>query len=60
MQTVIIQSLTEGKIYAELLNKGKATLNLDTLQITVVNTRRTKAGGILLEVKGKEKANLLP
>lgn len=59
MQAVIMQPPTEGKTYAEVLNKAKAAVNLEDLQITVVNTRRTKAGSILLEVKRKKKANLL-
>lgn len=38
-QAVIIQSPTEGEIYVEVLNKAKAAVNLNSLQITVMSTR---------------------
>lgn len=57
-QAVIIQPPSEGKTYAEVLNKAKATVDFNSLQITVVSMRKTKASGILLEVKGKEKADI--
>lgn len=34
-------------------------MDLEQLQITITNTRKTRGGGFLLEVKGKDKADLL-
>lgn len=59
IEAVTIQPPSKGETYTEVLNKAKAMVDLNSLQITVVNTRKTKEGGILLEVKEKEKADVL-
>lgn len=41
------------------MKKVSASINLLSLDIKVLTTRRTRAGSILLEVEGAEKANLL-
>lgn len=49
-----------GLTYAEVIRKAKdAVLNLEEFGIEVVGTRRTAAGGVLIEVNSKEKADLL-
>lgn len=58
-QAVIIQPPSEGETYVDVLGKAKAAVDCNSLQITVVSIRKTKAGGILLEVKNKEKADIL-
>jgi len=56
---VIIDRPTDGGSMVEIMRKVSMCINLSSLDIRVLTTRRTKAGGILLEVEGSEKANLL-
>lgn len=56
---VIIDRPTDGGSLVEIMKKVSASINLLSLDIKVLTTRRTGAGGILLEVEGAEKANLL-
>lgn len=42
-----------------MMKKVASAINLGTLGVKVVTTRRTRAGGILLEVEGEEKAGIL-
>lgn len=56
---VIIDPPINGGSLFEIMKKVSASINLSSLDIKVLMTRRTGAGGILLEVEGAEKANLL-
>lgn len=59
IQAVIIKRPNEGRSYCDILRSIEEKVNLEQLQITVTNTRMTTAGSILLEVKGKDKADKL-
>lgn len=56
---VIIDRPTDGGSLVEIMKKVSASINLSSLNIKVLMTRRTGTGSILLEVEGAEKANLL-
>jgi len=56
---VIIDRPTDGGSLVEIMRKVSRSINLLSLDIRVLTTRRTRAGGILLAVESAEKANLL-
>jgi hypothetical protein len=56
---VTIDRPTDGGPLAPLTKKVSSSINLLSLGVKVLTTRRTRAGGILLEVEGADKANLL-
>ena len=56
---VTIDRPPEGGSLAEVMRKVSSTIDLATLGITVRTTRMTRAGGVLLEVEGEDKAALL-
>ncbi|KAL4108282.1 hypothetical protein QTP88_018513 [Uroleucon formosanum] len=56
---VTIDRPAEGASLAAVMKKVAGTINLGALGVRVLTSRRTRAGGILLEVEGEEKAALL-
>ena len=56
---ITIDRPPEGGSLAAVMKKIASSINLRVLGITVRTTRKTRAGGILLEVDGEEKASLL-
>ncbi|CAI6369044.1 unnamed protein product [Macrosiphum euphorbiae] len=58
-EAVTISNPKEGTSYADVMKKVMSEVNLQEIGVEVSNTRRTKAGGILLEIKGKAGADLL-
>lgn len=56
---VTIDRPPEGGSLAEVMRRVSQTIDLSALGVNVINTRRTRAGGILIEVEGQEKATLL-
>jgi len=53
---VTIDRPADGGSLAAVMKKVAGTINLGALGVRVLTTRRTRAGGILLEVEGEEKA----
>jgi len=58
-EAVTISNPKEGISYADVMKKVMSEVNLQEIGVEVNNTRRTKAGGILLEIKDKAGADLL-
>jgi len=56
---VTIDRPAEGGSLASVMKKVSGSINLQSLGVKVLTTRKTRAGGILLEVEGNEKATLL-
>jgi hypothetical protein len=56
---VTIDRPVEGGSLASVMKKVAGTINLQSLGVKVLTTRKTRAGGILLEVEGNDKATLL-
>ncbi|XP_060855818.1 uncharacterized protein LOC132933568 [Metopolophium dirhodum] len=56
---VTIDRSTDGGSLAAVMKKVSGSINLQSLGVKVLTTRKTRAGGILLEVEGIEKATLL-
>jgi len=56
---VTIDRPAEGGSLAAVMKRVSGAVNLGALGIKVVTTRRTKAGGILLEVEGEDNAKTL-
>jgi hypothetical protein len=56
---VTIDRPAEGGSLASVMKKVSTSINLQSLGVKVLTTRKTRAGGILLEVEGNEKATLL-
>ncbi|CAI6360636.1 unnamed protein product [Macrosiphum euphorbiae] len=56
---VTIDRPAEGGSLASVMKKVSRSINLQSLGVKVLTTRKTRAGGILLEVEGNEKATLL-
>ncbi|KAL4125988.1 hypothetical protein QTP88_010220 [Uroleucon formosanum] len=56
---VIIDRPAEGGSLASVMKKVLGSINLQSLGVKVLTTKKTRAGGILLEVVGNEKATLL-
>jgi len=56
---VTIDRPTGGGSLAAVMKKVAGLINLLSLDINVLTTRRTRAGSILLEVEGAEKAKIL-
>ncbi|XP_026818965.1 uncharacterized protein LOC113557592 [Rhopalosiphum maidis] len=56
---VTIDRPAEGGSLAAVMKRVSGSVSLASLGVKVVTTRRTKAGGILLEVEGEEKARIL-
>lgn len=56
---VTIDRPAEGGSLASVMKKVSGAINLQSLGVKVLTTRKTRAGGILLEVEGDEKATLL-
>lgn len=56
---VTIDRPAEGGSLASVMKKISGSINLQSLGVKVLTTRKTRAGGILLEVEGNEKATLL-
>lgn len=53
---VTIDRPAEGASLAEVMKKVARSVDLVAMDVKIINTRRTRAGGILLEVAGEEKA----
>ena len=58
-EAIIIRTVKEGMTHAEVLRLAKGSVDPVALSAKIVSTRRTKAGDLLLEVKGKESADTL-
>jgi hypothetical protein len=56
---VTIDRPAEGGSLASVMKKVSGSINFQSLGVKVLMTRKTRAGGILLEVEGNEKATLL-
>jgi len=56
---VTIDRPAEGGSLAVVMKKVSGSINLQSLGVKVLTTRKTRAGGILLEVEGNENATLL-
>ncbi|CAI6360091.1 unnamed protein product [Macrosiphum euphorbiae] len=56
---VIIDSPVDGGSLATLMKKVAGAIDLKSLGVNVLTTRKTRTGGILLEVVGADKADLL-
>ncbi|KAL4131252.1 hypothetical protein QTP88_008590 [Uroleucon formosanum] len=56
---VTIDRPAEGGSLASVMKKVSGSINLQSLGVKVLTTRKTRTGGILLEVEGNEKATLL-
>ncbi|XP_060881839.1 uncharacterized protein LOC132953400 [Metopolophium dirhodum] len=56
---VTIDRPADGGSLATLMKKVAGAINLQSLGINVLTTRKTRTGGILLEVEGADKAELL-
>jgi len=56
---VMIDRPAEGGSLAAVMKQVAGSIDLAALGVKVVTTRRTRAGGILLEVEGADKADLL-
>jgi len=56
---VTIDRPAEGGSLASVMKKVSGSINLQSLGVKVLTTRKTRAGGILLEVEGNENAALL-
>ncbi|XP_022180910.1 uncharacterized protein LOC111041066 [Myzus persicae] len=56
---VTIDRPAEDGSLASVMKKVSGSINLQSLGVKVLTTRKTRAGGILLEVEGSEKATLL-
>ncbi|XP_060846581.1 uncharacterized protein LOC132926263 [Rhopalosiphum padi] len=56
---VTIDRPAEGGSLASVMKKVSGLINLQSLGVKVLTTRKTRAGSILLEVEGNEKATLL-
>jgi hypothetical protein len=58
-EAVIISAVKEGMTHAEVLRLAKGSVDPVALSARIVSARQTKAGDLLLEVKGKEAADTL-
>jgi len=58
-EAVTICEPREGTTYADVMKRVMEGVNLKEIDVEIINTRRTKTGAILLEVKEKEAADLL-
>lgn len=58
-EAITISNPSAGNSYADVMRKVLAEVDLKETGVEVTRTRRTKTGAILLEVKGKEGADLL-
>ncbi|KAL4101253.1 hypothetical protein QTP88_021273 [Uroleucon formosanum] len=56
---VTIDRPAEGGSLASVMKKVSGSINLQSLGVKVLTTRKTRTGGILPEVEGNEKATLL-
>ncbi|KAL4149954.1 hypothetical protein QTP88_003805 [Uroleucon formosanum] len=56
---VTIDLSAEGGSLASVMKKLSGSINHQSLGVEVLTTRKTRAGGILLEVEGNEKSTLL-
>jgi len=56
---VTIDRPAEGGSLASVMRKISGSINLQSLGVKVLTTRKTRAGGILLEVEGNQNATLL-
>lgn len=56
---VIQRPSEEGETLTSVMKKVSNGVNLTELDVKILNTRRTKTGGILLEVGSQEEANAL-
>jgi len=57
-EAIMIEKLAEGETYASVMKRVTA-IDLNPLGITVKGAKRSKAGGILIEVDGKDGADRL-
>jgi hypothetical protein len=58
-EAIVISAVKEGMTHAEVLRLAKGSVDPVAMSAKIVATRRTKAGDLLLEVKGKESADTL-
>jgi hypothetical protein len=58
-EAIVISTVKEGMTHAEVLRLAKGSVDPVAMSARIVATRRTKAGDLLLEVKGKESADTL-
>ncbi|XP_022172181.1 uncharacterized protein LOC111035012 [Myzus persicae] len=56
---VTIDRPAEGGSLASVMRKISSSINLQSLGVKVLTTRKTRVGGILLEIEGHDKATLL-
>jgi len=57
-EAIMIDQLAEGETYASVM-KSVTSIDLNPLGVTVRGAKRSKAGGIIIEVDGKEDADRL-
>lgn len=58
-EAVTISEPKEGVTYADIMKQVMGNVNLADIEVEVGGVRRTKSGGILFQVEGKEKADRL-